>query len=173
MEAETNVGCTTAQCVMWCRNFLEEMGFKQTTPTILYEDNSSCITVNSSWKAHPGSRHYELKQFFLREKVVDTKEIAMKKISNNSQIADLFTKQLPHVPFARHRHSLGIQLPTLGKGSVEFTSIRSAYLLSGGLQGYNGEVYPLVCDLWRSNDYDAWARASRPSHESPMVWARQ
>jgi hypothetical protein len=37
--------------------------------------------------------------------------------------------------------------------TVEFTSIgsmhpesHSAYLLSGGLQGYNGEVYPLVCD---------------------------
>jgi hypothetical protein len=67
MESETHVGCTTAQCVMWCRNFLQEMGYKQTTPTILYEDNNSCITINSSWKAHPGSRHYELKQFFLRE----------------------------------------------------------------------------------------------------------
>jgi hypothetical protein len=75
----------------------------------------------------------------------------MEKISTNSQIADLFTKQLTHQPFARHRHSLGIQLPNPEKGSVVITRLGSrhpesnmALMISGMCQVPNGNVSPLV-----------------------------
>ena len=127
MEAETNAGCSTAQSIMRCRNFMEEAGYKQDISTILFEDNASCITTNTSWKAHPGSRHYELKQFYLRHKVMETKEIFMHKISTTIMTADLFTKQLPHISFARHRAAMGLHPIQNEKGSTSTHEPRSIH----------------------------------------------
>jgi hypothetical protein len=84
MEAETNAGCSAAQYLVAARNFKEEMGFKQEEPTTLFEDNSSCITINSTSKKHPGARHFEVKQYFLRSRVVDHKDMAMQKIKTTT-----------------------------------------------------------------------------------------
>jgi hypothetical protein len=109
MEAETNAGCETAQRIVWARNMLNELNFKQKTPSIIYGDNAACVTTSSSWKQHPGSRHYELKQFFLRERIVDKQDIQMIQIKTGIMTADIFTKQLPAILFYRHRHALGIR----------------------------------------------------------------
>jgi hypothetical protein len=120
MEAETNAGCETAQRIIWARNLCSEMGFRQSKPTTLFEDNSSCITASSSWKQHPGTRHYELKQHFLRDRVIEKKDIIMYQIKTTNMIADLLTKNLSYPIFARHRNSMGIIKPVKvsGQGSV-------------------------------------------------------
>jgi hypothetical protein len=108
MEAEYTALSETATFVIWLRTLLEEMGFKQHDPTIIYEDNKSCITVASSWKQHPGMKHYELKQHFIRHRVIEKKDITLVKLPTGEMVADVFTKQLPFPAFSRHRHSLGI-----------------------------------------------------------------
>jgi hypothetical protein len=131
MEAETNAGCSAAQYIVAARLFLEELGFKQKTPTILFEDNSSCITINSSWKKHPGARHYEVKQYFLRSRVVDHKDIELVKLKTTLMIADMFTKQLSFPLFAQHRHNLGIHeylSPSQGSVGNQDVTEEKAYL---------------------------------------------
>jgi hypothetical protein len=121
MEAETNAGCETAQRIMWLLIILKELGFEILDPVPMFEDNASCITTSSSWKAHNGTRHYELKQYYLRQKVVDSKEIRMVKVSTENMTADIFTKQLSFILFSKHRKSLGIMPyvnPSLGSVGV-------------------------------------------------------
>jgi hypothetical protein len=108
MEAETNAGCTGARNVTWLRNFLKELGYSQETPTIMFQDNKACKLTNESYKAHPGTRHYELKQYYLRNKVVETKEITIVRIATQTMTADIFTKQLSNLLFKQHRNSLGV-----------------------------------------------------------------
>jgi transposase InsO family protein len=108
MEAETNAGCVGARNVTWLRNFLNEMGYTQTTPTVMYQDNKACKLTNESYKAHPGTRYYELKQYYLRHKNVELKEIEMFRIPTGDMTADIFTKQLPNILFRKHQHSLGV-----------------------------------------------------------------
>jgi hypothetical protein len=53
-------------------------------------------------------KHYELNQHFIRERVIEKKDIMLVQLPSGEMVADMFTKQLPHPAFSRHRHSLGI-----------------------------------------------------------------
>jgi hypothetical protein len=108
MDAETKAGCTGARNVTWLRNFLKELGYPQSTPTTIYQDNKACKLINESYKAHPGTRHYELKQSYLRNQIVEAKEITMVRIPTQMMTADIFTKHLSNMIFKQHRKALGV-----------------------------------------------------------------
>ena len=44
-EAEYIALCETAKAISWARQLLGEVGFTQTEPTVVYEDNQSCIHI--------------------------------------------------------------------------------------------------------------------------------
>jgi hypothetical protein len=107
-EAEYVAVTAAARFVIWSRQFLEELGFPQETPTSIGEDNKGCIDIAISSKAHPAVKHIDIRHHFIRERVQDVKDITLEKIGTDVMTADIFTKQLPYPIFRKHRESLGM-----------------------------------------------------------------
>ena len=87
---------------------MSEMGFPQTQASIIYEDNKSCINIAESYKTHPAVKHIDVRHHFIRDRVLEVKDIQLQKLGTADMTADLFTKQLPYPLFKKHRRSLGI-----------------------------------------------------------------
>jgi hypothetical protein len=68
-------------------------------PTVIYEDNSACIyQTKGGYIKTERTKHIDPKFFFAKE--LNNKEIVIKPISSQKNLADLFTKSLP-----AHRHN--------------------------------------------------------------------
>ena len=107
-EAEYISTCSGATSVLWTRHLLEELGFTQQQPTVIYQDNKACINIALSRKQQPGIKHIDIRYFFLREKVA-ARVIKMVQVSTNEMTADIFTKQLSFPIFSTHRSALCLQ----------------------------------------------------------------
>ena len=112
-ESELVSLCSTCQDVMECRrivielNDLDLLDLNGTLPpTVIYEDNASTIKVTQTEKRHAGMRHIDMKYFYVRERVLETKDVEVKPISTEKMTADIFTKNLGATLFKRHREAL-------------------------------------------------------------------
>ena len=91
--------------IMWARNLLEELGFPQHGPTILYQDNISTMRIINH-KGNAGRmRHIGLRYNFVREQV-QLGNITVCYLSTDMMTADALTKPLGPIPFCRHRTRL-------------------------------------------------------------------
>jgi hypothetical protein len=108
-EAEYISLSATARDVLWTRMLLQELGFQQKGPTVIYEDNKSCINIAQSRKAQPGVKHIDIREHFFRDKV-SSNEIQLISKPTAEMTADLFTKQLPFNLFQKHRGALRLRL---------------------------------------------------------------
>jgi hypothetical protein len=85
------------------RRTMEEIGFAQGMPTVLYEDNASCIY--SSLKDKPmmsRSKHIDTRVWKLRE-YVQREILKLVKVGTVDQMADFLTKALPGPAVERAR----------------------------------------------------------------------
>ena len=81
------------------------MGYEQTQPTIIGEDNQSCIKLATNPVMHKRSKHIDPKFHFKREKV-DNNSIQLVYRPTDKLAADLLTKALPQVKVEPHRKQL-------------------------------------------------------------------
>ena len=81
--------------VVVVRRLLEEIGRKQSSPTVLFEDNAACIhaATNSNMTMNPRSKHIDTRVFKLRE-FVDEGILKLVKVGSASNVADCLTKPL-------------------------------------------------------------------------------
>ena len=107
-EAEYIALTATARDLIWCRTLLEEMGFAMKEASVIHEDNDSASKIAQSYKKHPGVKHIEIRQHFIRDRVMEVKDISIERLSTYNMVADLLTKQLAFPAFARHRAALGL-----------------------------------------------------------------
>lgn len=107
-EAEYVALTATARDLIWCRTLLEEMGFSMKEASIIYEDNDSAAKIAQSYKKHPGVKHIQIRHHFIRDRVLEVKDISIERLSTSNMVAELLTKQLPFPAFKRHRDSLGL-----------------------------------------------------------------
>lgn len=107
-EAEYVALTATARDVIWCRALLEEMGFPMKEASIIHEDNDSAAKIAQSYKKHPGVKHIEIRHHFIRDRVLEVKDISIERLATYDMVADLLTKQLPFPAFKRHRDALGL-----------------------------------------------------------------
>jgi hypothetical protein len=108
VEAEYIALATASSELIWIRNFLNEIGFKQPTTTI-YEDNQGCIAIANNPIVKSRVKHVDIKYHFLRERILNN-ELLVKYISTSNQEADLFTKGLPKETFQRIRSLVSFQI---------------------------------------------------------------
>jgi hypothetical protein len=77
------------------RRTLEELGFAQVAPTVLFEDNAACIySSDPDRPMNNRSRHIDTRVYRLRQ-LVGGKVLQLVKIATGDQLADLMTKALP------------------------------------------------------------------------------
>ena len=96
--------------------------YEQCEPTIIGEDNQSCIKLATNPVLHKQSKHIERKYHFIRERV-DDNSIKLIYTPTDEMAADLLTKSLPQQKLEQHREQL------LGKSRF----LPSGNNLSGGI----------------------------------------
>ena len=97
-EAEYVALAETVCEAKWLRCLLYEMGVKCIEPTIIFEDNQSCINIANKPREHKRMKHIDVKYNFIRV-VIANKEVKVKYIPSTEQIADIMTKSLGGVLF--------------------------------------------------------------------------
>ena len=102
------VAATACTChAIWLRNLLKELSMSQINPTEICVDNKSAIALAKNPVFHDRSKHIDTRYHFIRE-CVTSKQVQLKYVKSQDQIADIFTKPLKTENFARLRYSLGI-----------------------------------------------------------------
>ena len=93
--------CSAVVEICYLRQLAEELGRKQHEGTVLWEDNKSCIILAEGETSGGGrSKHIDIKFRFITEKVKSGK-VRVRYIPTSWNYADLMTKPLAKVQFAR------------------------------------------------------------------------
>lgn len=102
----------TVKDVIWTRGFLEELGFPQTEPTVIYTDSDPSIQIFKSIGHDNATRYMVPVIAFIRQEI-NRGTIVMKKIKGTNNPADMGTKALSKTPFETYvkwaQHGLGMR----------------------------------------------------------------
>ena len=94
--------------IIWLHGILESINQNQNTPTTLFCDNSSTISVTKDPVLHGMTKHIRIRYHFLRE-LVNEGDVHVEYCKTEDQMADIFTKPLSGQVFKRNARSLGVQ----------------------------------------------------------------
>ncbi|KAH9681187.1 hypothetical protein KPL71_026873 [Citrus sinensis] len=115
-EAEY-VAATSSVChAIWLRNLLKDLGLPQEEPTKICVDNKSAIALSKNPVVHDRSKHIDTRNHFIRE-CIARKEVQIKYVKSQDQVADIFTKPLKKEDFVKFRSLLGVTGSSL-RGAV-------------------------------------------------------
>ncbi|KAK6156620.1 hypothetical protein DH2020_010868 [Rehmannia glutinosa] len=92
-EAEYRSMAVATTDLIWIQSLFDELGLHIESPTVLWCDNSSAISLASNPVFHQRTKHIEIDIHFIREKVRD-KIIDIHFVPSESQITDVLTKPL-------------------------------------------------------------------------------
>jgi len=101
-EAEYVALVEAVKEVVWMRLLLSELGFKQDSATIVFEDNQSTIRVAENPVLHGRSKHIDIRFHYTRQ-VVAENVVSLVYLDTRRMLADIFTKPLPerlHAPLS-------------------------------------------------------------------------
>ena len=105
-EVELISAASCAQDVAFCRKLANELGFVQTKPTILWEDNKRLFSLERSGHYRRGrSKHFALRFQFISD-YIDRGILELRRIPTKDQLADLGTKACPCPQLQRMRPKL-------------------------------------------------------------------
>jgi hypothetical protein len=79
----------------------------QEKPTKIYVDNSLAIALAKNIIFHDKSKHIDTRFHYLRYCIAN-KEIEVKYVKTQDQVADIFTKPLKYDVFAKMRNMMGV-----------------------------------------------------------------
>ena len=86
---------------------MSTIGCEQEGPTTLYEDNVGAVRLAHSSHGNPRTKHIGIKIHHIRS-LVDTDVVKVEHLPTDFQRADILTKGLGPMKFARGRDMLGI-----------------------------------------------------------------
>ena len=90
---------------MWARSILAEMGYPQTNPTILQEDNMSTIHIINNDCNTQKTKHIDIRYNLVREQV-QKNNLSLVHLSTKEMTSDILTKALAPSPFIHLRKKL-------------------------------------------------------------------
>nr|AFP55546.1 gag-pol polyprotein [Rosa rugosa] len=106
-EAEYR-GMARGLCEMlWLRNLLNDLGFRQKKAMPLYCDNKAAIEIAHNPVQHDRTKHVEVDRHFIKEKL-DGQIILFPFVPTEEQLADILTKALSTKAFYDSLDKLGI-----------------------------------------------------------------
>jgi len=106
-ESEYTTASATGCEIIWMREFLDEIGYDVSAPSTLFVDNNSAVLIAKNPEHQSTMKHVNRSYHWIREKVADG-EIKVQHVAGTDNPADIFTKPLGHVKFARFREMLGL-----------------------------------------------------------------
>ena len=110
-KAEFVAASICGQEVIYIHALLRSLGFAQKGPTLVYEDNASCIAMSENPVNAERSRHIDMRSFFICDLVRDGL-MKLVKCAGTHNPADALTKSLPSPSYEKHMpHMVGILVP--------------------------------------------------------------
>lgn len=91
------------------RRFLDEVDYKQKNPTLVFEDNQSCIQLASCERIGRRSKHIETRYHYVRD-LNETNIIDLNYCPTEDMVADIMTKPLGANKMAKFRALMRLQL---------------------------------------------------------------
>lgn len=118
-EAEYRAIAYSTAELRWFCNLLRELRVKLSAPPMILSDSKSALFMLNNPVVRPGTRHMELGYHYVCEFIAG-KELSVKYIPSEQQIADIFTKALSTDLFRRHKYSINLvdSMTSRLKGSV-------------------------------------------------------
>jgi hypothetical protein len=104
-EAELMSLGVAVQEVLWARQLAQELGFAQTMPTVLYEDNEACIKMAHRELNRSRSKHIHIKYSFIHHHYANG-TFDPQPIASQDQVADVGTALRPLPQFSRCARAL-------------------------------------------------------------------
>ncbi|KAK6119358.1 hypothetical protein DH2020_046899 [Rehmannia glutinosa] len=92
-EFEYRALATATTDLIWIKSLFSELGLSLVGPSILWCDNASVIALASNPVFHACTKHIEVDVHYIREKV-HSKEVEVRFVPSEDQIADFLTKPL-------------------------------------------------------------------------------
>lgn len=119
-EAEYRCLATVATEMVWLRSLFLDLHICLSNPPVLWCDNLSAVHLSANPILHSKTKHVELDIYFVRDLVLHNKLI-VRHLPALEQIADVLTKPLSAVSFARLKSKLNVcSPPTIGlRGDVK------------------------------------------------------
>ena len=99
--------CQAFKEAIWLRKLFSDAGFSSETPTCIYKDNQSCISLARNPTNHARTKHIDNQHHFVREAVED-KLVELVYCPTEDMIADILIKPLPKQQFEILRNQLGL-----------------------------------------------------------------
>ena len=79
-------------------------------PTIIYEDNTTCIQqLKEGYIKNDRTKHIPPKFFAYTQELIKNNEIDVKYVNSSDNPADIFTKSLPTAIFRKHVNRIGMR----------------------------------------------------------------
>jgi len=108
-EAEYMALTHAGKEAVFLQNLYGDIGIQITAPLFLLVDNQSAIALAENPIFHARSKHIEVRQHWIREKIEDGR-IRLEYTPTSDQVADIFTKPLNAEKFVKFRDALGLVL---------------------------------------------------------------
>ena len=94
--------------LLWLRNLLRSLGFKQEQSMPLYCYNTAAVEIVHNPVQHDRTKHVEIDRHFIKEKL-DARIISFSFVPSEEQLADVLTKAVSSKTFSDSLDKLGIQ----------------------------------------------------------------
>jgi len=101
-EAELVAANEVVQDVIWIRGILNELGYLQSKPTTVEQDNKSCMIMANRGSGGTNSRAVDIKFFWITEQV-NSKSVSLEYVESLKIVADGLTKPLSPKRFEEWR----------------------------------------------------------------------
>jgi hypothetical protein len=79
---------------VWLRRLYADLGYPQFQPSVLFEDNESCMKLVRNYCGHDRIKHLDIRASLVREHY-EKGFITMRSVPDRDQLADVFTKVKP------------------------------------------------------------------------------
>lgn len=107
MEAEYVALAEVSQEATWLRRLLTELGEVQSAPTVVWEDNRSCIDFVALEKQNRRSKHIDTKFHYVKDLVAGG-AITLRYCATDNMLADVMTKPLGPAKMRKFADMLGL-----------------------------------------------------------------
>jgi hypothetical protein len=101
-EAEYMAASEVGKEILYLRSILRDVGYAQTAPTNIYEDNLACIAMSTNPVRRKSSRHIDIRVHFCRE-FYAAGVMKLIPLRTHLMVADALTKSLPGPVLTQHR----------------------------------------------------------------------
>ena len=93
---------------------MDRIHFLKAESSPVFCDNDTTIKLAEDQVWHSKCKHICVKYHYMRDQIL-AKELTVKHICTNDNVANIFTKALGHPDFLRHWSKLGLMMPAVDK----------------------------------------------------------